>query len=114
MERLFERLHLANNALNRFGELAEIEKPSTIERDAALQRFEFSLEACWRAGKQFLIDVEGLDIGSPKGVVRSTREVGIFSEEETILALHMIDDRNRTVHTYNEKLAMEIFRNLAQ
>lgn len=114
MERLRERFHLATKALNSFRELAQVKQPSTIERDAALQRFEYSFEACWKTGKQFLFDIEGLDIGSPKGVVRSFRETNLFSEEETILALHMIDDRNRTVHTYNEELAIEIFRRLPE
>ena len=58
--------------------------------------------------------MEGLDIGSPKGVIRSFREVDIFSKSETILGLHMVNDRNLTVHTYNEELAIQIFENLPQ
>ncbi|PLR82978.1 nucleotidyltransferase [Bacillus canaveralius] len=112
MERLLERLQLANKALKAFHEVIQIETPSSIERDAAIQRFEFSFEACWKAGKQFLYDIEGLDIGSPKGVMRSFHEVGTFSEEETILSLKMVDDRNLTVHTYNEELSIEIFGKL--
>jgi nucleotidyltransferase substrate binding protein (TIGR01987 family) len=112
MERLLERLQLANKALKAFHEVLQIDIPSSIERDAAIQRFEFSFEACWKAGKQFLFDIEGLDIGSPKGVIRSFREIGIFSEDETVLGLKMVDDRNLTVHTYNEELAIEIFKKL--
>ena len=112
MERLYQRLQSAERALDAFYELVEIENPTTIERDAAIQRFEFSFEACWKTAKQFLYDIEGIDIGSPKGVIRSIREVGILSEEETILGLHMVDHRNLTVHTYNEDLANEIFNNL--
>lgn len=56
--------------------------------------------------------IEGIDIGSPKGVIRTSREVGIFSEEETIQALKMVNDRNLTVHTYNEDLAIEIYSHL--
>jgi nucleotidyltransferase substrate binding protein (TIGR01987 family) len=114
MERLHERLELANKALNSFHEVLQIEKPSSIERDAAIQRFEFSFEACWKAGKQFLYDIEGLDMGSPKGVIRCFREVGILSDDETVLGLKMVDDRNLTVHTYNEELFIEIFKKLPQ
>ncbi|MGG3989346.1 HI0074 family nucleotidyltransferase substrate-binding subunit [Bacillus smithii] len=114
MERLHERLELANKALNSFHEVLQIEKPSSIERDAAIQRFEFSFEACWKAGKQFLYDIEGLDMGSPKGVIRCFREVGILSDDETVLGLKMVDDRNLTVHTYNEELSIEIFKKLPQ
>jgi nucleotidyltransferase substrate binding protein (TIGR01987 family) len=112
MERLLERLQLANKALIAFHEVLQLENPSSIVRDAAIQRFEFSYEACWKTGKQYLYDVEGLDIGSPKGVIRSFREVGIFSDNETIHALKMVDDRNLTVHTYNEELSVEIFKKL--
>lgn len=69
MERLHERIEVANKALNAFHEIIVIETPFTIERDAGIQRFEFSFEACWKTGKQYLYDVEGLDIGSPKGVI---------------------------------------------
>ncbi|MFC4023777.1 HI0074 family nucleotidyltransferase substrate-binding subunit [Oceanobacillus longus] len=114
MERLQERLQSANRALSTLRELVTIEKPSAIERDAAIQRFEFSFEACWKAAKQFLYDIEGVDIGSPKGVIRSSREVNLLSDDETTLGLHMVNHRNLTVHTYNEELAIEIFANLPQ
>ncbi|MGY0693320.1 nucleotidyltransferase substrate binding protein [Virgibacillus sp. FSP13] len=114
MERLLERIQVANKALRTFNEVVKIEGPSAIERDAAIQRFEFSFEACWRAGKQYLYNVEGLDIGSPKGVIRSFREVGVFSEDETVLGLRMVDHRNLTVHTYNEDLSIEISGMLPQ
>lgn len=114
MERLRERFESANRALTAFQEVVGKKNPSTIERDAAIQRFEFSFEACWKAGKQFLHDIEGLDVGSPKGAIRSFREVGVFSEDETILGLKMTDDRNLTVHMYNEVLAIEIYGKLLQ
>lgn len=112
MERLQERLGSANKALNAFQELAFIDQPSSIERDAAIQRFEFSFEICWKTAKQYLYVIEGLDIGSPKGVIRSCREIGMLTEDETITGLKMVNDRNLTTHTYNEALADEIFRKL--
>ena len=30
-------------------------------------------------------------------------EIGIFDEGETISVLELVDDRNETVHTYNEQ-----------
>ena len=55
---------------------------------------------------------EGLDAGSPKGVIRACREVRILSLEETEHALKMADDRNLTAHTYDRALAQEIFARL--
>lgn len=112
MERLKERIQMARKALSAFSDILHNHEVNDIVKDAAIQRFEFTFEASWKAAKQYLYDVEGLDIGSPKGVVRSCREVGILSDVETVLALKMVDDRNLTVHTYNEELSLEIFQQL--
>ncbi|WP_221568700.1 HI0074 family nucleotidyltransferase substrate-binding subunit [Alkalihalobacillus sp. TS-13] len=112
MERLQERLTSAEKALNAFYELVIIEAPNSVERDASIQRFEFTFEACWKAAKQFLYDIEGIDVGSPKGVIRSSREINLFTDEEAIQALKMVDDRNLTVHTYNEEVSIKIHSNL--
>ncbi|MCL6594505.1 MAG: nucleotidyltransferase substrate binding protein [Alicyclobacillus sp.] len=80
-----------------------------ILRDATVQRFEYTFEAVWKAAKQYLSDMEGIDQASPKGVVRSCREVGVLSPADAELALEMADDRNLTVHTYNEELAEDIY-----
>lgn len=113
MERLQERIKMARRALSTLEEIMKIHPPSNIERDAAIQRFEFTFEAIWKAAKQMLFDIEGMDIGSPKGVIRACREIAIFSDEETIQALQMVNDRNLTVHTYNEELAEEIYSRLS-
>ncbi|TCP24935.1 nucleotidyltransferase substrate binding protein (TIGR01987 family) [Scopulibacillus darangshiensis] len=112
MERLRERLKSALRALKSFEQLVAIEEPNDIERDAAIQRFEFTFEACWKAAKQYLYDVEGVDVGSPKGVIRRCRDVGLLDSGETTLALKMVNDRNLTVHTYNEEVARKIHTNL--
>lgn len=112
MERLKQNLEVAEKALQALTTLMFIEKPNDVERDAAIQRFEFTFEAVWKASRQFLLVVEGIDVGSPKGVIRACRENGILNEDETIHALLMADDRNLTVHTYNEVLAKEIFERM--
>ena len=111
MERLRERMEMANKTLQEC-----LVKPaaSSIERDGALQRFEYTVEATWKAAQRYLQDAKGLSVGSPKDAVRRCRENGILSEDEAIGALAMIDDRNLTVHTYIEELAMEIYGRLRQ
>jgi uncharacterized protein YutE (UPF0331/DUF86 family) len=39
--------------------------------------------------------------------------MNILSEEEARLGIAMADDRNLTVHTYNEELAEQIYSRLA-
>lgn len=112
MERSRERLKMAQKALVAFQEVMQIKQPTAIERDAAIQRFEFTFEACWKAAKEVLFEREGVDAGSPKGVIRTCREIGILTDQQTVTALEMVDDRNLTVHTYNEELAEAIYSRL--
>jgi len=112
MDRLKQRLAVAQKALSTLEEVLSISNPSTIERDAAIQRFEYTFEAVWKAVKQYLLDREGLDVGSPKGVIRASLSVGLLNEQEATLGLEMVDDRNLSVHTYNEALAVMVFGRL--
>lgn len=105
MDRLSERLARADVALASFEELAGRAEASAVERDAAILRFQYSLECVWKAAQHRLREHEGLDAGSPKQVVRCCLDVGIFDAETAHRALALIDDRNLTVHTYDESLA---------
>ncbi len=105
MDRLKQRVMTAERALVSLEELASISSPTKIERDAAIQRFEYTFEAYWKAAQRYLLVVEGIDSGSPKDVIRQCRAVGILSDKLAVRGLEMVDDRNLTVHTYNESLA---------
>ena len=108
MERLKERCRTARRALALFEELASRTSLSPVERDAAIQRFEYTFESVWKAVQLYLREIEGLEIGSPKQVVRACLRTQVLNEDETRRALAMVDDRNETVHTYNEQLAQQI------
>ncbi len=114
MERLKQRIQIANKALKTLDEVLAIESLNSIERDALIQRFEYSFEAIWKTVKRFLNIVEGIDAISPKTVIRVSMETGLFDEEMTRQALVMADDRNLTSHTYNEELAQQITSRIPQ
>ena len=69
MDRLRQRLSVARQAVATLRELAVRTAPSKIERDAAIQRFEYSFEATWKAAQRFLSVVEGVEAGSPKSAI---------------------------------------------
>ena len=50
MERLIKKVGTAKRALKTLQELLEVENPTTVERDAVIQRFEYTFEAFWKAG----------------------------------------------------------------
>ena len=112
MERLKQRLSLTQKALDAFKQILTM-TPNPIVRDAAIQRFEFTFEATWKLAQLYLRENEGLEVNSPKSVFRHCFQVGLLPDEkQTAFMLKMVDDRNLTVHTYNEQLAEQIYSNL--
>lgn len=108
MGRLSERIATARRAVATLRELAEKPRLTIVERDALLQRFEYSVEAVWKTVQLHLREQEGIDAGSPKAVARASLQTRLLSDEQVRAALLMIEDRNLTVHTYEEQLANEI------
>ncbi len=114
MEKIQERFELAQKALNKLHELASKTELNDVERDALIQRFEFSFEILWKCAKEYLYTEEGIDAASPKKVIRCCRELGILDEEQTTQALQMADDRNLTTHTYDESFAKAVVERIRE
>ena len=112
MERLTQRIEVARRALATLRELTPIISPTTVERDAAIQRFEYSTEACWKAAQSVLSIQFGLELASPKSVIRACAQNALLTESDARLAMDLVDDRNLTAHTYNEALAQAIWSRL--
>lgn len=108
MEKIQERINTAQRALTKLHELVVKPDLSDVERDALIQRFEFSFELLWKCAKEYLYVVEGIDAASPKKVIRCCRELGLLDDEQTREALQMADDRNLTTHTYDETFAQAV------
>lgn len=108
MARVNERFSIAWQVLGTLRETLQ-EPKNRIVRDASIQRFEYTFEAVWKAAQLYLRSEESLESGSPKGVIRASLQAGLLKEEQARTGLQMADDRNLTVHTYNEALAEAIY-----
>jgi len=96
-------------ALDRLG--AALAQPRTEwTRDAAIQRFEFTFELAWKAAAKFARR-EGVAAPSPREAFRAAMSLGWIADEP--LWLGMLEDRNRTSHTYSERTAEEIYGRLS-
>jgi nucleotidyltransferase substrate binding protein (TIGR01987 family) len=102
------RLAAFSRSLERLREVLAVE-PSPIARDAAIQRFEFCFELAWKAVRE-LLRREGLGCPSPWGCLREAFRRGWIADEAA--ALQMLDDRNLTSHTYDERLAAVVYGRL--
>lgn len=84
-------------------------KPNQEDRsniDAAIQRFEFTIELFWKLLKNILESL-GVEEQYPKNVLQEAFKGHLIDHEQDWLK--MLEDRNITSHTYNEDLADQIF-----
>lgn len=78
-------------------------------RDAAIQRFEFTFELAWKAIAR-RARAEGVECASPRQAFKTALRLGWIHDDDVWLT--MLDDRNRTSHTYHEPTAEEIYTRL--
>ena len=100
MERVKERLDDALKAIATFEKIVGLKEPTDIERDAAIQRFEYSFEMAWKAAQAYLTNQGLTNIVSPRSAIRASFTVGMFNEETAEKIMRLVDDRNLTSHTY--------------
>jgi nucleotidyltransferase substrate binding protein (TIGR01987 family) len=108
MDRLKERLAIAATAHGTFHRALEADLSQANARDVAILRFAYTFEAVVKTAQLFLANAEGLDLAGPKSIVRASFRAGLLDEGQADRALRMVNDRNLVVHTYNEKLAVEL------
>ena len=69
-----------------------------------IQKFEVCVELLWKTVKVFMLESYGVDIASPKPLMKALYENGLCSEEEMESLLEMIDERNRLSHLYRKSM----------
>ncbi len=65
------------------------------------QKFEYVTELCWKAIKIFLKEKEGIDEASPKKIMKAYYLSGYIPEDDYLLLMEAIEDRNRLSHVYD-------------
>lgn len=107
MKEIFESF---NKTLERLEEILKKEK--TIEnRDSAIQRFEFTIELSWKCIQRFLREQE-IICRSPKECLQEAFKFGLIEDDPKWITA--FEDRNLTVHTYNEKIAEKVYGRLPE
>lgn len=105
-----DRLASLRIALGRLDD-ALVQPKTEWTRDSAIQRFEFTFELAWKAVAT-AARAHGVEARSPREAFKQAFALGWVTGED--VWLRMLDDRNRTTHTYNEAIAEEIFRRLPE
>jgi nucleotidyltransferase substrate binding protein (TIGR01987 family) len=76
------------------------------------QKFEYTTELCWKAIKYFLKEQEGVDEAAPKKIIKAYYLGGNCTEDEYLLLLEAVEDRNRLSHIYDEATFKNILARL--
>lgn len=82
-----------------------IERPSDAERAGLIQFFEMSFELAWKVLKDYL-EEEGFTVSSPRDAIKQAFQAGLL--EDGHMWIEALKDRNLTVHTYEEKIAVAV------
>ena len=95
------------SALSQYDEHAE-----ALIKEGILQRFEFTHELAWKVLKDYL-DYEGHQgITGSRSASRLAFSLGLVSDGQ--VWMDMIESRNRTVHTYDERVLEQEFVKVQQ
>lgn len=79
---------------------------SEINRDGTIQRFEFTFELFWKLLQAILAE-NGIEAYGPRNSFREAGKMGLIDNVEKWL--EFLTARNLATHTYNEKLAENVY-----
>lgn len=79
-------------------------------KNGQVQKFEFTVELFWKLEKRKLNENHGVDVASPKQVIRKQFEFGRFSYEQSEEILKAIDARNTLSHVYKKEQFEELYK----
>lgn len=100
------RLTELKTALARLKE-AVPEVKSQLEKDGAIQRFEFVFELVWKTLKDYAEDRGRFDAASPKDAFRVAADLGVI--DDPLIWFDFLKSRNEATHLYDEQKANNVF-----
>lgn len=93
-------------ALGRLEETIKL-PPTSVHKDATIQRFEFTFELAWKL-MQSTTKYQGFESKSPRESIRVATQLGLIYDPEEWF--EFLEARNLTTHTYNEPVADEVYQ----
>lgn len=105
IERFNERRQELITAVQRLEE-ACAQPFSSFIRDSVIQRFEFCWELAWKT-LRLKLEAEGILVNTPREAWQEALRAGLIEDGNAWSAAQK--NRNLTSHTYDEKLADEVY-----
>ena len=98
-----------SKAIKRLDEASLLSAKNPINRDATIQRFEFTFELSWKLMQAILQD-QGINtsIGVKNIIRESARSINLIDNPQAWF--RFLDCRNKIAHTYNDLLAEQVYK----
>ena len=81
-----------------------------LNRDASIQRFEFTIELAWKTMRRVL-KYKSILINNPRDTIREAAKENLIDDPKEWFVY--LENCNLTSHVYNEKVAKQIYNSLA-
>ena len=101
-----QRLNSFERALAQLAKFIQKGDLNELEEQGLIQAFEYTYELGWNLLRDYLTNRGVTELFGSRDVIREAFRVELISDGETWMA--MLQDRNRTSHTYNEETARAI------
>ncbi|MDQ6976445.1 MAG: HI0074 family nucleotidyltransferase substrate-binding subunit [Mariprofundaceae bacterium] len=85
---------------------------SDLEKEGLIQRFEYNQELSWQVIKDFFEYLGDVSIQGSRDAYQLAVKRGLIDSNCGRLLMKSIKSRNKTVHTYNEETANDIFADI--
>lgn len=105
----FDNYQKALTQLTKFIDRGDLNE---LEEQGLIQAFEYTYELGWKLLKDYLLYQGTQNIYGSRDAIREAFAVGLIANGEGWMK--MLQDRNRTTHTYNEEVAAAIANNIRQ
>lgn len=99
----FQNFRKAFSQLSNAAALAQERELTALEQQGLIQAFEFTHELAWKTLKDFLEARGRSDVFGSKDATREGFAAGLIDDGDAWM--QMIESRNETTHTYDEKTA---------
>ena len=106
----FDNYKRAQSQLDAAVQLMRQRDLSNLEKQGVIQAFEFTWELAWNLLKDYLNWQGETEITGARDAIKESFKRGLIEEGQIWMA--MLQDRNRTSHTYNESIMREILASI--
>ena len=93
------------------GQVNREEAVDELLQEGLIQRFEYTHELAWKVMKDYAEYQGYTDVRGSRDAIRKALEMGLVDDRRW---METIEDRNLTVHNYDNEIASEIYAHIMQ